>query len=203
MLLLRAVALSEPHRGAGIMKRQLEGPCDIHIKVSRAKPGTIHYYSEVASLPPGPTSLNQLVCWPADVVRTLFHDGTEQGRLRLSRLHHFVRVGVVCSTDYSGKGGPEMMFSMMVRALQMPFFRSYYACDISSVCQQVLLTRTDRPAHVFPSLHSRLPQEAQAALRDMAPPPAVDKDTAKLAYARIGGLPRQQQGRVLQQHVYF
>ena len=94
------------------------------------------------------------------------------------------------------------MNRQLERALPMRFFRSYYACDISSVCQQVWLSRADWRAHLCPSLRSRLPQEEQAALRGMAPPPAVDKGTAKLAYVRMGlFLPATR--NFFKRHVFF
>lgn len=109
----------------------------------------------------GAANLAELVEWPKRLVSDLFNLGIEAGRDRMHRFRDVIDAGIICCTDYSGKGGPEMLFRMMSPSLGLkPFLHSYYACDISPTCRGVLLGRDDCPCHVFPELHSRLPPGA-------------------------------------------
>ena len=163
-----------------------DGHLLLDIFTSRVVGGTLDYYTDVAELPRGPRTVKDLAAWPDAVCQALF-TGTVAAHERRRRFDNIIQAGIIVGTDYSGKGGPEMMLRMVADAMQIPHFaHSYYACDISSTCRSVLLSRCDRPLHVFPELRTRLPPEAVQCLRMLAPPPKASPDNARAAYMEIG-----------------
>ena len=167
------------------------------VQNSRARGGSIDYYQEVAMYQAGAANLAELVEWPKRLVSDLFNLGIEAGRDRMHRFRDVIDAGIICCTDYSGKGGPEMLFRMMSPSLGLkPFLHSYYACDISPTCRGVLLGRDDCPCHVFPELHSRLPPGAGDHLRGLEPASKADVPHASQAYRDMADFLESRKGEM-------
>ncbi len=139
-----------------------------------------------AVLPDGPGNIRELMAWPQDIVAVALRDPD-----RRQRLESIMADGVVVSTDYSGQQTPEFVLRYVWNAcaeqgIQMPrhSLRFYRACDVSRVCQQVMLTN-QVSEHIFGELVERVPAAHAEALRRLQPKSSANADEAGQAYREV------------------
>ena len=134
-------------------------------KKQKCAGGSIDYTIAAAHLPPGPSTLPELLAWPRRVVtRALIGDGQEDAAAtwaRAARLHKLCKRGIVVNTEYSGKQGPE--FSMLclqvelkkLLSLEADFLSFYRAADLSE-SSLAIMKQNSWTEHIFGNVLERV-----------------------------------------------
>lgn len=123
------------------------------------------------SLPPGPSSLRELLSWSDRAVALLSACGK-----RKNTLSAFVAGGLSFRTHYSGYDNPSTALHFLQRSLKAQGiacgpFSCDHACDIEPSRRDVLLEwdRSTRAAHVFGDMLDRLPGSIMSVIAEMQP----------------------------------
>jgi hypothetical protein len=141
----------------------------------------------------GPQSLAEVATWPDAVAKQLFACAPEKAESMKSLL----RNGFVMQTDFSGKMGPELVMKMMQIAwtehgllsddydASRPFCRFASGCDCSVLSQQIMVSSTGGPEHVFPELLSKMPWEHRVEIERRRPSPRSTREEQLQAYVSM------------------
>ena len=111
-------------------------------------------------VPDGPSSLEELLDWPAQLWQQILDRDAAENTDLASRIKSAVMQGITLTTTYSGQGGAETACSMICEhvaaklkaaGLEPVGLCVYSATELESSCQQVLQAHSceSRPRHVF------------------------------------------------------